>query len=391
MPRLVQFLLVAFAGLWLGGSVHADDGADRALNGAKFNLDLRAFYFDRKYTDATPSRTALTLGGIAKVETGSLNGLQLGAAHFGNYSLGLVDRVRGVGTSLLESGSNDNLGFPGEAYVKYGFGQSSVQVGRQRLATPLANDHDTRALPDSYEAMVLRTREIPGTLLETGWITRFSEFGSRRNGFTDAATTWGNRGLAYVYAESTSINNLRLSGQYVKAVDSTGIAVRDYRYIGAQLALPMNAFVEGQYGGNDYQTERGSKMFGLLGGIKFQYVDLAFVYNKIAGNRFLAIDAGPMFADWQQGYANFEPSLALGGYVVFRLPQDVSIKVGRVNISAREASRVDDFKETMLDANWKINAANALRIRYSIKDQTTASGRPDANDFRVVYYYSFAY
>jgi hypothetical protein len=101
MPRVVTVFLVAVASSWLAGLSHADTGTDNSLNHTKFNLDLRAFYFERNYADTTPSRTAFTVGGIAKVETASLNGLQFGAAHYGNYSLGLVDRVRGAGTSLL--------------------------------------------------------------------------------------------------------------------------------------------------------------------------------------------------------------------------------------------------------------------------------------------------
>ncbi len=40
--------------------------------------------------------------------------------------------------------------------------------------------------------------------------------------------------------------------------------------------------------------------------------DLALMYNRIEGNRFRAVEAGPMYTDWQQGYGNYEPSDAVG-------------------------------------------------------------------------------
>lgn len=392
MPRLtpISAIAIAMAGLLLATSSYADDDIGNALTNSRFNLDLRAFYFDRKFSDATPGRTAFTAGGIAKLETGSFKKLQFGAAHYGNYSIGIVDKARAAGTSLLENGTNDNLSFLGEAYAKYSFGLSSLQLGRQRLSTPLANDHDLRALPVSYEAAVFRTKEIRLTLLETGWIKRYSGFGSRLNSFPDSSATWGKDGLAYVYLENSPTDNLRLRGQFAKAQDVNGIAVRDYRYVDAKVTLPKDIFFEGQYGGNDYAVGTNSKLFGLAGGIKFQKVDFAMLYNKIGGNSFRAIEAGPVYADWQQGYANYEPSLAFGGYLVFRPQEDLSVKLGRVNVAAKEASKKDDFKETILDAHWKINSANALRLRYSLKDQSAASGTADTTDLRIIYYYSFS-
>jgi hypothetical protein len=386
---------LALSGL-LSAPAQAENDLESALSNAKVSVDLRTFYFDRNFDKpGMANATALTAGGIAKVETGSFHGVQIGLAYYGNYLVGLTERAKASGTSLLESGTNDDLSFLGEAYAKFSFDQSSIQIGQQRLATPLANDRDLRLLPTTYRAVVVRSKEVPDTHLEAGWITGSSKFGSTENGFADSSALWGTDGIAYAYVENSTINNLKLRGQYAKALDTTGIKIRDYRYADARFSFTKDAYIEGQYAGNGYQAAKDSAMYGFIAGINFQYADFAVVYNKITDNTFSAINAGPMYTDWQQGYANYEPSEAVGAYVVIKPMQDLSIKLGSVAVTAKQYSTKDDYLEHMIDATLLINKANRIRVRYSVKDQSDKAyianpTYPDRTDLRVIYSYSFS-
>ncbi len=393
-----KITLVAVAALT---ALSASENLEDALRQSRVTLDARAFYFDRSFDKSnTPNATALTIGGIAKVETGEFFGVRLGIAQYGSYLAGLTDRKDGGGTSLLESGTNNNLSFVGESYAKYSHGKTHLQIGKQRLFTPLANDHDLRLLPSTYQGFVIRTGELKDTLVELGLIERYSGFTSTYNTFKDMSTIWGNRGLAYGYIENISLKNTKIIAQYAKALDADTIAVKDYKYASARYAITKDSFVESQYGSNDYRVQKDSKMYGATVGMNFDFIDGAVVYNKILGNAWRAIESGAMYTDWQQGYGNYEPSEALGGYIILKPIKDATIKLGKVYIWAKEQSIRDDFAETMIDAWYKVNNLNKLRVRYSIKDETNKAsaygiannrtGYDDRIDFRVVYYYSFA-
>lgn len=379
----------------VAGAVQAGE-LETALAASKVNLDLRAFYFDRDFDKpGMANAKAFNVGGVAKLETGSLQGFQVGVAYFGSFLAGLTERPEGAGTSLLKTGTNDDLSLLGEAYVKYSFDRNSIQFGRQRLATPLANDRDLRMLPTSYQGLVVRSDAVPNTHLQGGWLTASTGFTSTSESFLRNKADWGERGLAYGYVENTSVNKLKLRGQYAWAVDDRNIKISDYRYLDGRYQLTPDSFVEAQYLGNGYNVGKDSQVYGVHGASRFGWLEVGALYNRIAGNVAKTIQSGPIYADWQQGYGNYEPSEAFGMYATIRPTADLSVKIGQARVSARENSTRDDYRETMLDAIWQINKSNRLRVRYSIKDETDRAyslnpSYPDRTDLRVIYQYTFA-
>lgn len=387
---------VFVCGFLLSTFAHAENALTEALLNSKTSLDLRAFYFDRNFDKAgATDALAFTVGGIAKLETASFNGLQVGLAYYGNFLPGLTDRDKANGTSLLGKVGNDDIAFWGERYAKYAFGKNSIQLGRQRLATPLANDRELRLLPTTYRAGVVRSQELDETLLEAGVITGSSEFSSTANGISDSAALWGKDGLGYVYVENASLPKLKTRWQYAWALDQANIKVLDYRYIDARWSLTPDTSIEGQWAENRYEGAPASQVHGLTVVSKFRYADLGVVYNRIMHNAFRAINAGPLYTDWQQGYANYEPSQAWGAYVVLKPSADLAVRLGAVKVNAQEYSTRDDYIESMLDANYTFNQAHRLRLRYSIKNQSDRAYAanptyPDRTDLRLIYSYSFS-
>jgi hypothetical protein len=117
--------------------------------------------------------------------------------------------------------------------------------------------------------------------------------------------------------------------------------------------------------------------------------DFTLLYDKVDDNDFKAVESGPMYSDWQQGYGNYEPSEAFGGQIIAHPFAGMSFKVGYVDVAADEGFDRDDFTEMNIDAKYKINAMSKLRVRYSQKDQTETSSREDRDDFRIIYYLDF--
>jgi len=371
----------------------ADTTLKDALTDADASLNARVFYFDRSFEKPnTPDSTALTIGGIAKYETKEFYGAKIGAAYYGSFLANMTTRKEGASSGLLEQANGNNISFLGELYYEQNIGKSSFKIGRQRLNTPLANDHDLRLLPSSYEAFLFKTSEIENSAIELGYIQRYTGFVSKYNTFKDEAHIWGKDGLSYLYLQSKNIPSALIRAQYAIAMDSASITVKDYRYADVSYKLPVwtAATIKAQYGGNDYKSQNGSTMYGVAVEATFGVVDAVAVYNKIAKNSFKAIESGAMYTDWQQGYANYEPSEAVGGYMTLKPVSSVSLKIGKVWVNALEYSKRDDFAESNIDFWYTHDKNNKLRIRYSDKDQSLGSTLEDRKDFRVVYYFSFA-
>ena len=368
-----------------------------ALQNGTYSTKARVFYFDRSFDKpGVDDAQALTAGGIMKYVTGDFNGLKAGIAYYGSHRLGSIfSREEGKGTSILGRKGED-LSFLGEAYLEYNIANTMIKVGRQQLSTPLIQNHDLRILPSVYEAAIIKNQDIVDTNIELGYVKRYTGFTSKDNRFNDYNSKWGQDGLGYISIKNKSIPNLSVRAQYVMALDDKDnagkqIKVDDYRYIDAKYALPFGqkTYIKAQYGGNAYNVGDDSTLYGVKVGTTVGMFDLALLYDKVDDNDFKAVESGPMYSDWQQGYGNYEPSEAFGGQIIAHPFAGMSFKVGYVDVAADDGYVRDDFTEMNIDAKYKINKMSKLRVRYSIKDQTDESDREDRDDFRVIYYLNF--
>jgi len=146
-----------------------------------------------------------------------------------------------------------------------------------------------------------------------------------------------------------------------------------------------------QYGTNTYfdNTQVDGTLMGAKIGTSFGIFDVAAVYDKISDNAYQAFESGPMYTDWQQGYGPYEPSTGIGGQLAVNPLDGLSLKFAYVEVNADESYTVDDYSEFNFDGQYTINDWSAVRIRYSIKNQTDTSTREDRDDFRVTYFMNF--
>jgi len=392
-----KVLLSALTVMALSQAATAADTIEGALKEGTYSTNMRVFYFNRGFDGVKPRARALTAGGIMKYVSGDLQGFKAGFAYYGSHRLfGIYTREEGKGTSILGRDGQD-LAFLGEAYIQYDNENTMFKIGRQQLSTPLMNNHDLRILPAVYEAAILRNKDIQNTMVEVGYVQRYTGFCSKDNKFNDYNTKWGKDGLGYIYVKNTGVQDLTIRAQYIKALsdeDDAGntIPYDDYKYFDIKYklaALGQNTYIKAQYGGNAYNVGDDSTMYGIKGGTTFGMFDVALLYNKIEDNIFKAVEAGPMYSDWQQGYGNYEPSEAFGGQIIAHPIAGLSVKLGYVDVSADDGYVTDDFSETNVDIKYKLTSNSKVRVRYSIKDQTEESGKEDRDDFRVIYYLNF--
>jgi len=382
------------------------------LKNGIFSTDLEVFYMDRSFDkdkSSIPNTKALTVGGILKYESDNSNKFKFGFAYYGSHKIGdLFTREEGTKTNLLQS-NGDDVAFLGEAYFQYTLNNIMFKIGRQRLSTPLINDHDLRLLPSVYEAAIIKNENLSNTLLEMGYLKRYSGFVSKLSKFDNQDNKWGKDGLGYMYIKNNSVKNLTLNAQYIKALSNVNkegapISIQDYKNLDMKydFFIGNDTYLQAQYGGNSYKSASDSSLFGLkLGTNLYNNTSIVFLYNKITGNEFKVVEAGPVYSDWFQGYNNFEESQALGGQVTFNINKDLSTTLGYVQVESFNKKNVDDFNELIFDGKYNIDNNSKIRVIYSKKDQSNASeqlrydndilngGNEDRNDFRIIYSLSF--
>jgi hypothetical protein len=287
--------------------------------------------------------------------------------------------------------NGDDISFLGEAYIDYDNETNQVIVGRQRLSTPLIEDRDIRLLPSVYEAAVYRYHSQHDTLYELGYVHAYSGTGSSFSDFESIDDEWGTDGLGYVFIKGNP-GPVAIRGQYVDTLEDSG-TFSNFGYFDANYPIEFGekTFISGQFAHTGYQHADSAKMVGLKIGTSIGKIDFAAVFNAIRDNEFRTVEAGPMYTDWQQGYANFEPSDAAGIQVVFHPTERSSIKLGYVDVDSREGDtfNLDSYGEANIDARYQINEPSSIRLRYSDKKQDSDSDREDRTDFRVIYYYNF--
>lgn len=227
----------------------ADDVAGMFSEG-KVSGQFREFTISREYDDTRPyagsgtgagydyTRKANTVGGYLKYETGSLNGLSVGAAAYAAIGVGLRsprDDYYQVDPTLLGE-KNENLFYLGEAYLQYKNGNTTFKGGRQKLDTPMAGSDDARMLPNLFEAYVLSNTDIKDTTLIAAQVTKFAQ-GTFGRVYNAASSSTGDDVLSVTSGYSLIDSRNRVGdfvemGKYAIGENTGGVSVAAAIYSG---------------------------------------------------------------------------------------------------------------------------------------------------------------
>jgi|TARA_B110000091_G_scaffold58786_1_gene64472 hypothetical protein len=274
------------AALLLTSAAGADSLAD-TIGASKIDGNFRSYFNTRDY-DVKTDESALSVGGALRVNTGSINGFNLGLGFYAAQDLG----TNSSDAAKVNKRLGSELEVLGEAYVNYTAGDTSVTVGRQKLNTPFANSGDAFIIPFSFEGTSIVYKGISNVILEVDYINSIKNRNSST--FTDVGAWTANRFSA---ESSDSDSTIILGGTYTKDALKVQAWYYDFdnmfnsTYLQANYALSAvgstKPFVAVQYGtqgesGDEILGEIKSSLLGIRAGIWFAQSKLTLAYNTVS-------------------------------------------------------------------------------------------------------------
>ncbi len=234
MKKIALSALVALASVASG----AEDLSSMFSEG-KASGQIRYFGVDREYQGSAGNEThrnANAIGGHLKFETGAFHGLSTGVAFYTSNGMFLKtphnDYTQNDMTLL--GPDNENYSFIGEAYLQYTRGNTTFKGGRQKIDTPMAGTDDARMVPNLFEAYLLINKDLSGTTLIAGHVTRFAQgtFGRvyANTGPSVLAVTSG-----YSFVDSmNNVGEFVNAGEYAAGEKTDGVSLLSATYTGIE-------------------------------------------------------------------------------------------------------------------------------------------------------------
>ncbi|MBD3790128.1 MAG: hypothetical protein IE885_07175, partial [Campylobacterales bacterium] len=112
-------------------------------------------------------------------------------------------------------------GWVSQAYLTYGFGNTSIKVGRQELPkslSPFAFSEDWNVFKNTFDAVLVVNTDLPETTLVGAWVLEENANFMHAN-MADFNKLNGNDGVFMLTAQNKSIENLTLTGSWYYAAD----------------------------------------------------------------------------------------------------------------------------------------------------------------------------
>ncbi len=140
---------------------------------AKVSGQVKIMYGDYNYKNKNDTY-ATAIGGIIKYELASLNGFNAGGAVYTSHDISFATGT-GINQNSEPSSQSGSYTEIAEAYINYKYEDFNFRVGRQLIATPLADNDDQRMIQNTFEAYVA-TYNLKGFEIMAGCIQRWQGF-----------------------------------------------------------------------------------------------------------------------------------------------------------------------------------------------------------------------
>jgi len=173
-------------------------------------------------------------------------------------------------------------GWISQAYLTYGFGNTSIKVGRQTLPkalSPFAFSEDWNVFPNTFDAALLVNTDITNTALVYAFVKSAnvnSQFGTPMNQFNDLNE---NDGVHMLTVQNKSIADLTLTGSWYYATDFAD-GMNDLNILWGDAAYDAGSFNVAVQGGqvthdafdnfNGDHTSFGAKVAAKVGPVNAQ-------------------------------------------------------------------------------------------------------------------------
>ncbi|MDD2450541.1 MAG: hypothetical protein PHU67_01335 [Sulfurovum sp.] len=296
-------------------------------------------------------------------------GIQLRATNTDVFAgIGAGVEVNGLATLGLENWmvsnvmqtTNGNItgGWMSQAYLTYGFGNTSIKAGRQELPkalSPFAFSEDWNVFKNTFDAVLVVNSDLPDTTLVGAWV-----YGANVNGMHADMAKFGqlneHDGVFMLTAQNKSIANLTLTGSWYYAPD---YAIDDLNILWG-----------------DAKYDAGSFNVAIQGGsiMSDAFTNDTTAFGAMVGGSFGMINAHVAYANVNDGDLGM---LQLGGTTSALYTETALDQVSPVGNALRS-----DMDKFVVAANADVLGGN-LGGAYAYTDGTPLD--TEVNEFNLVY------
>lgn len=282
----------------------------------KLSINLRNFYFDRKFSDPNVEDIgSWSQGVMAQYESGYTDTpIQVGVDASLKYALRLSDHN--------QERPDSNLPYDVERqrlerdYAKYGltlklkYRNTEVKIGELNPKTPVVYIDDARQLPTSYAGIMLESSEIKDLKVSAGRITRINARNDDRYdklSLYTAGPRFESDGLNFIGFDYAVMPNMKTSYWFGQLED-----IYQQNYLGVSYNKDFKDFnvkIDGSY---FYNKEDGKKLYGeidsqavgVMGTIKTENHLLSVGVQKNMGDSIFPTLAGYPPQPYLQAWSN---------------------------------------------------------------------------------------
>ncbi len=382
-----------------------------------------------------PNQGTLGFGGKLGIESGNSYGFSLKGAAYTTSDLGLRhDDPRRTDAYMFDL-DKEPYSLLGEAQINYATGNTTLTVGRQEFFSPIIDTYDYRIIPNLFEAVTLKNRDIADTTLTLAYVSKmsgldglvtYSEFRSMsqqaytslevdangmpdtQNGETlDPSTIVGHHGVWV--AGFVHEGDYRFQVWNFHGVDTLNTLYLDGRWQ-QSLSRDVTGTLEGQAYRvtevgefQDYLSQHGLNarygLVGVKGTLAHQPsgVSMALALNQFSGNRHTVTAFGnwggyPEFVSMPYMYAENKGSSAIARSQLARMTILFDLaKIGLPDQSLLYGHAIIDIDENILaNSDIKVNTllyrakvTPRLSARIALEARASQNSRYD-NKFSVL-------
>jgi hypothetical protein len=382
-------------------ALYAADDPSQKPDIGKFDLNIRSYYMKRTYGIASPQES-LALGGWLGYRTPWWHNLMAGVTVFTSQGLIFTDPDKG-GAGILGPQQNGYTAL-GDAYLKGKVSKTEMTVFRQELDTPFINPHDSRMIPNTFEAYTITSQDLPLLTLLASHVTKIKPWTNTSfEGMSEAAGFTGTNEpvtMAGVVFETAKNYKLNFWEYYCNNLMNIIYARGDgeWKYNDDLTFVTSVQFLNQQDVGKAMAGSFNTGMVGVQEIVKWQGLGVTFAYTSTSGDHDIVNPwAGyPGFTamivkdndragenTWLAGLSYDFSSLGINGLSAFsNFTNSSTPQTGpHASPSQSELDFTVDYRfQKLLDGLW-------IRLRTAFITQDKAMGGQDMQDYRAIVNY----
>ena len=381
MNKIVSLLLVSAMSVEAGTIAQAFENAkvDGYVRGTYQSHNVRS---DTVYEDDA-------LGGKLHIETASLYGIFLGA---GFYTSNAIVNNENRGLVPLRGENHKSYSILGEAYIKSEFGKNGLKIGRQEIETPFAQVDDIGMIPNTFEAVIFKTKEFENTEIFLGQLQKMAGVDSETiDSFKKINASKNVQVLGITYQD---ISDITLAGWYYNLKDAE---VDKIAYLEVDYEKELNEMSYGaglQYAKESYSVGKTANIYGITLSARANNLGLtvATAYTEVKDNAaFSGFGGGPFFSNSEYlilDNAGKDAKATWFGaeYNAKNIGLDgLTLGLGKVTLEDEQAKEATEIDFT---ASYEISEATEIHLIAS-KLKGVNVGEDDAKHLRVFANYNF--